>query len=381
MSTRILVIEDAHALRKDIIEMLGFEGYEVRGAENGLLGVEAAREFRPNLIICDIMMPELDGYGVLDALQKDAINVTTPFIFLTARTDKGDIRAGMERGANDYLTKPFTANELIKAVQTQLKKRQIIDGEAAGALEGLRSNIILALPHELRTPLTGILGFSDILAADCNRMPSDKISEMAEYIHSAALRLYHLTENYLVYAQLEVILTDENRIQSIRRFATEDPRSIVEHVVLQKAQELHRESDVVLSVNDDVNVHILGENLKKITEELVDNAFKFSQPGTPIEVTSRVEQDQYILTFVDHGRGIPPENIRDIGAYIQFGRKLYEQQGSGFGLAIVQRLAQLHGGDLNIDSFPDRETRITVKLPLLAETAAEMDSFGRSRLS
>jgi two-component system sensor histidine kinase/response regulator len=381
MTTKILVIEDAHALRKDIIEMLGFEGYDVRGAENGLLGVAAATEFRPDLIICDIMMPELDGYGVLEELQKDTLNATIPFIFLTARTDKGDVRAGMELGANDYLTKPFTANELIKAVQTQLSKRERMVALTDEKNKLLRDNIILALPHELRTPLTGILGFSDILAADCERMAIDKVSEMAQYIHSAALRLYRLTENYLVYAQLEVILTDQNRIESIRRFATDDPRSIVENAVLQKAQESHREVDVVLAVDDDVNVHILQDNLKKIAEELADNAFKFSPPGTPIEVKSRVENDHYVLTFVNSGRGIPPEHIRHIGAYIQFGRKLYEQQGSGFGLAIVQRLAQLHGGDLDIESFPDRETRITVKLPLLPETADQLDSLGRRRLS
>ncbi|MBZ0288418.1 MAG: response regulator [Anaerolineae bacterium] len=381
MSTKILVIEDAHALRKDIIEMLGFEGYEVRGAENGVLGVEAAREYRPDLIICDIMMPELDGYGVLAALQKDSINATIPFIFLTARTDKGDVRAGMELGANDYLTKPFTANELIKAVQTQLEKHERIRVLTNDKLNHLRDNIILALPHELRTPLTGILGFSDILAADCDRMSPDKISEMAQYIHSAAVRLYHLAENYLAYAQLEVILTDQNRIQSIRRFSTAYPRSVVENAVIQKAQEMQREADVVMEVNDDVHVHILEDNLKKIAEELADNAFKFSPPGTPIEVSSRIEKDQYVLTFVDHGRGIPPERIRDIGAYVQFGRKLYEQQGSGFGLAIVQRLAQLHGGEVDIDSFPDRETRVTVKLPLFTEAVAEMDSPGQSRLS
>lgn len=379
MSTRILVIEDAHALRKDIIEMLGFEGYEVRGAENGLLGVEAAGDFHPDLIICDIMMPELDGYGVLEALQKDTVNATTPFIFLTARTDKGDVRAGMERGANDYLTKPFTANELLKAVQTQLEKYDRIRVLAGGKMDDLRDNIILALPHELRTPLTGILGFSDILASDASRMAADKVGEMAQYIHSAALRLYHLTENYLVYAQLEVILTDQNRIQSIRRFSTEFPRSVVEDTAMRKAQEAQRESDLVLSVNDDVIVHVLEDNLKKVTEELVDNAFKFSQPGTPVEISSRVEDDQYILTFVDHGRGIPAENIRDFGAYIQFGRKWFEQQGSGFGLAIVQRLAQLHGGDVTVDSFPDRETRVTVKLPLATEEVAASNPLGRMK--
>ena len=376
MTTKILVIEDAHTLRKDIIEMLGFEGYEVRGAENGLLGVEAAREFRPDLIICDIMMPEMDGFGVLATLQQDSANALTPFIFLTARTDKGDVRAGMELGANDYLTKPFTATEILRAVKTQLEKIELLKRKAGEGIDLLRKSIILALPHELRTPLTGILGFSDILAADCDTMEPKKISEMAQYIHSAALRLYRLTENYLVYAQLEVILTDENRIQGVRRFVTTDPRSAIENVVLKKAQELQRESDIVLEVNDDVNVHILEDNLKKIAEELVDNAFKFSQPGTPVEVTSHVDGQYYVLTVVDHGRGIPPEHIRDIGAYIQFERTFYEQQGSGFGLAIVQRLAQLHGGEVDIQSYPDRETRVTVKLPLAEEAVAEMNSRG-----
>lgn len=365
MTTKILVIEDAHALRKDILEMLSFEGYDVRGAENGVLGVQAAREYRPHLIICDIMMPELDGYGVLSELQKDSSESIIPFVFLTARTDKGDMRQGMELGANDYLTKPFTASELINTVRIQLKKDEDRRKAAEIGMEGLRANIILALPHELRTPLTGILGFSDILASDSHDMTAEKIGEMAQYIHSAALRLYRLTENYLVYAQLEVILTDQKRMQSIRQFTTLDPRFVVENVIVQKATESQREADLILNVNDNVDVRILEDNLKKITEELIDNAFKFSQPGTPVEVTSRVENGYYTLTFVDHGRGIPSENLRDIGsAYNQFGRKWYEQQGSGFGLAIVKRLADLHGGDVDLESFPDRETRVTVKLPL-----------------
>lgn len=367
MTTKILVIEDAHALRKDILEMLSFEGFDVRGAENGVLGVQAAREYSPDLIICDIMMPELDGYGVLSELQKDSREATIPFVFLTARTDKGDMRQGMELGANDYLTKPFTASELINTVHIQLKKREAIKIQADSKMDALRANIILALPHELRTPLTSILGFSDMLVSDSRDMSAEKISEMAQYINSAAVRLYHLIENYLVYAQLEVVLTDQKRIQTIRQFTTLDPRFVVENVIVQKANEAQREADLILNVNDNIDVRILEENLKKITEELIDNAFKFSQPGTVVEVTSRVDNGHYILTFVDHGRGIPPEDIRDVGApYNQFGRKWFEQQGSGFGLAIVKRLADLHGGDVDLDSYPDRETRVTVRLPLAA---------------
>src|SRR5688572_18958649 len=113
---RILVIEDAHSLRRDILEMLTFEGYEVAGAEDGLVGVQRARELLPDLIICDIMMPQMDGYGVLETLREEAATASIPFVFLTARTDRVDIRQGMELGADDYLTKPFTAAELLKTV-------------------------------------------------------------------------------------------------------------------------------------------------------------------------------------------------------------------------------------------------------------------------
>ena len=120
---KILVVEDAQSLRKDIVEMLGFEGFEAIGAENGLVGVDRARQVLPDLIICDIMMPGLDGYGVLEELRKDTLTSTIPFIFLTARTDRVDVRQGMELGADDFLTKPFHAAELLATVRTRLKKQ------------------------------------------------------------------------------------------------------------------------------------------------------------------------------------------------------------------------------------------------------------------
>ena len=137
MTTKILVVEDAHALRKDIIEMLGFEGYDVRGAENGLLGVEAAHEFRPDLIICDIMMPVLDGYGVLHAIHRNESIKNTPFIFLTAKSERTDFRKGMELGADDYVTKPFSGTDLLNAVDGRLKKIELLKKDLAPTLEGI----------------------------------------------------------------------------------------------------------------------------------------------------------------------------------------------------------------------------------------------------
>jgi CheY-like chemotaxis protein len=119
---KILVIEDEESIRTNILELLEAEGFSGISAENGSIGLQLAQEQRPDLIICDVMMPELDGYTVLAILRQDPATAMIPFIFLTARSDAADLRKGMELGANDYLTKPCTPTQLLQAISTQLKK-------------------------------------------------------------------------------------------------------------------------------------------------------------------------------------------------------------------------------------------------------------------
>lgn len=120
---KILVIEDDQAVRENLLELLESENFDVLGAENGILGVQLAREVIPDLILCDVMMPELDGHGVIQTLRENPTTAMIPFIFLTARADKVDFRQGMELGADDYLTKPCTAEELLRAVATRLQRQ------------------------------------------------------------------------------------------------------------------------------------------------------------------------------------------------------------------------------------------------------------------
>jgi diguanylate cyclase (GGDEF)-like protein len=120
---KILVIEDERAIRLNLLKLLGAEGFQAIVAENGIKGVQLAQTEQPDLIICDIMMPELDGYGVLSALQQNPNTATIPFIFLTAKGDRSDWRQGMNLGADDYLTKPFTRAELLEAIASRLQKQ------------------------------------------------------------------------------------------------------------------------------------------------------------------------------------------------------------------------------------------------------------------
>ena len=122
---RILVIEDEPEMRRNLTALLRFHDFETLEAENGRQGVEFARREKPDLILCDVMMPELDGYGVLQALQQEACLAAIPFIFLTAKGDKDDLRSGMNLGADDYLTKPVANNDLVNAVEARLRRSEL----------------------------------------------------------------------------------------------------------------------------------------------------------------------------------------------------------------------------------------------------------------
>ena len=137
----ILVIDDNQDIRDNTAEILELAGYKVSTAENGKRGVDIAIKEKPDVIVCDIMMPELDGYGVLHMVRKNADTQNIPFIFLTAKTERSDFRKGMEMGADDYITKPFEDIELLNAVEIRLKKASILEQQYATGAPGINQFI------------------------------------------------------------------------------------------------------------------------------------------------------------------------------------------------------------------------------------------------
>jgi CRP/FNR family transcriptional regulator, polysaccharide utilization system transcription regulator len=133
----ILVIEDNEDVRENTAEILEYANYKVFQAENGKVGIEMAQNVKPDLIICDIMMPELDGYGVIHLLNKNPDTAAIPFIFLTAKSERTDMRRGMEMGADDYISKPFDDIELLNAVEIRLKKNDVLKAEYSRNVQGL----------------------------------------------------------------------------------------------------------------------------------------------------------------------------------------------------------------------------------------------------
>ena len=188
--------------------------------------------------------------------------------------------------------------------------------------------------------------------------------EMLENIHSAAERLYRLTQNFLLYAELELTAADPDRVAALRNSrATCEAEVTIALAAHSVADKVLRAPDLKTELQEGT-VRISELKLKKIIEEIVDNAFKFSSDRTPVYLTGQLLENSYEIRVTNEGRGLTPEAIQDIGAYMQFERKLYEQQGSGLGLMIAKRLIELHGGTLTIDSIPDQKTTIQISLPL-----------------
>lgn len=352
---KILIIEDTLELREEINDWFHFEGYETIMAGNGREGVELAFMHLPDLIICDIMMPEMDGNAVLEVLRNNPSTQLIPFVFITALAERHFIRAGMNHGADDYVTKPFTREELLSAVSSRLDRSLQFQKKQDDALNEMRISLMANLPHELKTPLNGILGFGQMLMDSPELFSVEDIRLTGETIHNSASRLFRLIQNYLLFAQLELA-----RYPAINPEELQNPAEKCNQVCVKTATKHNRENDLEFIAGDGTLIISLNE-LDKITEELADNAFKFSSPGTKVTVQCGGFTDgAYQLIFRDQGCGMSPENLKRIGAYVQFDRKVMEQQGSGLGLVIAKRLVHLCNGTLDISSEKGLGTTIKV---------------------
>ncbi|MDP1678332.1 MAG: hybrid sensor histidine kinase/response regulator [Bacteroidota bacterium] len=362
---KILIIDDEENYRDIITMALQFSGYEVFNAKNGLDGLAAAKMYNPDLILCDVNMPKMDGNTLLSTLKEDPEFAGIPFIFLTGNTAPGDMRKGMQLGADDYLTKPFSTEELLSAVKTRLNKKQKLQKYYSSQFEDIKTSILHSLPHEFRTPLNSILGFSQILMEE-NNLPPDEVQEAGEMIHKSGLRLHHLLENIVLFGQLQLIMNDREKIEILRHESVTMVEDII-HTVAQKQMSMHERADAILLSVKNVFIQMSSIYLTKIMEEIIDNALKFSEAGTTVHISSEAIGSEVHIIIRDEGRGMSEEQIHRISAFQQFERGYYEQQGAGLGLVIVKTLAELHGGNLSIESIDKQGTTVIVRLPKLKE--------------
>lgn len=350
----LLLIDDDEAIRHSYGMVLEHAGYRVLTAADGTQGVDLARRHLPDLILCDINMPGMDGRTVLRTLRNDTAAGATQIVLMTGNPKALGTREAMALGADDFLTKPFGVVQLMRCVEARLQRAQIHGRVADQAVTNLRASLRSSLPHELFTPLAGILGLTAALRDDLPRLSPAEILELLADIEKSGRRLHRTLKNYLLVLDLE---TGAGPEETPPVLAGDDPPAAVANSAVIAAQRHQREADLTMQTAA-CTITAQAADLATMVEELVDNACSFSRPGTPIAV--RLD-GQGRLQVTDQGRGMTPEQIRQIGAFHQFDRKKHEQQGLGLGLVLVQKLSARCGAAFALASEPGRGTTAGVE--------------------
>jgi signal transduction histidine kinase len=219
------------------------------------------------------------------------------------------------------------------------------------------------MPHEIRTPLASIIGFAEILRDDGDKLTGPEVVQSGMLLHKAGKRLQTLLENFVVFAQIEVIAGDEEKLAYLRGSKLQETQMVIRCAGRKKAEQYWRLADLEYDISES-QVAVSEVHFEKIFDELIDNAFKFSTAGTKVSVTSVVEKNDFVLVITDRGRGMTPEQIANLGAYVQFDRTSHEQQGTGLGLTIAKRLAELYGGRIEFDVSSGQGLTVRVHLPV-----------------
>ena len=366
---RILVVEDHTPLLTAIEDVLAGQGYTVSTATDGAEALQVMEKVTPDLIVADIMMPRMDGYAFYDAVRARPEWVPIPFIFLTAKAGKDDILKGKGLGVEDYLTKPFSPEELVVAVGARLGRARAIRETMGMEFDQLKQQIVTVLGHELRTPLTYVMGYTGLALEDLSSLTPDALQGFLYGIKKGADRLNGLLEELLLLLRLDTGQTAEEfaMLTSVRRdLGMILTRTVRTHVGTAVAKGVSLQTKVEPDLPP---VKLCEPQFVDALGRLVDNGIKFSRgEGKQVTVSARATGDWVEVSVADEGVGIPAKEIPHLfERFRQIDRDRMEQQGVGLGLAIAHELIHLHNGEIVVESTPRQGSTFTVRLPVHRE--------------
>lgn len=272
----------------------------------------------------------------------------------------------VEQMKSNELLDQLIASRTIHLVETNKK--------LGDKIESLKRTLTMSIPHEVRTPINQIIGFSDFLinhySEDITKENQDFIDILSD-IRNSGDRLKNLFENFIYYTRLTLISTSIKEMEEQQQRVTYYCESIILDQIMIKAHQYDRVADMEINLVS-ANILVTEEYLAKLSNEIIDNALKFSLPGTKIEVNSNIEGLYYNMRFKDYGQGFDTEYITEIDTYMQFERESKEQQGLGLGLSIAQRIVDIHNGYIDIRSQKDVYTEVTVKFLIAQNTTMDL---------
>ncbi len=355
---KVFLVEDDQCLVETLQEILELNGFDTMVAFDGLEALAKCVEFMPDIILCDIMMPRMDGYSFFNEF-RETISSETPFIFLTAKSEYSDIRKGMSLGADDYLVKPVKGIEVINAIKTRLLRQKQILSPELKRVERLEHAIGLITMHEFKNPLTGIIGFLDLIKVNIDTIDKENLKEYLSYIEQAANRIINLLTKVTTWHQMQKI--DNQLVENSSR---SELSGIVEQIAQEIAKKYHRLNDLTLQLKVNPSIDLSPELIKSCFSELIDNAFKFSCEGDLVHISVSSEKSTCIVKLADNGNRTNATELMEYQPFTQFGKKIFEQQGLGIGINIARSIAGLVKGEVEFLNNNPRGIITKVSIPL-----------------
>lgn len=368
----ILLVEDDQFLLEGMQDLLHARdiGYELHTltAKNGVKGLEVMESVTPDLIISDIMMPQMDGLEFLQHVRERNIGRYIPFIFLTARGEAEDIHEGKVQGADRYITKPFRNQELLETIKSQLDRafdlRRIQDDH----FDSLKKNILQMLTHEFNTPLTYVTAYTEMLSQENIHLAN--LDSFREYLRGIQVGTVRLTKLIRDFIQVIDMRTGELQTRFLAQAEKiEDVRTAVYNAINDTPNPKNIPLDCLFTTKPAVPVWGSVELLTELFSHLLSNALKFTShtPNQQGQVTISLETTENMVHvhIKDNGIGFPQHVTQDIfQPFYQYNRQRIEQQGAGVGLTIVDGLTKLHNGQITVTSEEEQGSTFTITLPI-----------------
>ena len=356
----LLIVEDTVAIREEICDILIMEGFTVFQAENGKIGFEIALKENPDLIISDILMPELDGFMMFEKLQNDKRTRNIPLIFLSAKGEKEDIRRGMNLGAEDYLTKPININDLVNAIENKIKKKLIVDQNIIDKTKTL-SNILQSqekeldsyshlISHELKSSLRNV---SDLIT-----WTQKELEEKTNFGDSNSKLSLTLEK----VEKMELILVKLEELKNITPTSFKDKKINIQMIALDVIDRIEKPPHIKITINNKLPSLFADENMvEKVFEILIKNAVDhIDKKNGFIELGYKKTEKEHIFSIKDNGVGIDKKYYKKIFKMFE---AIESTTSTGIGLSIVEKIISNYKGKIHVKSIPNQETIFHLNFP------------------
>ncbi|MCX6032927.1 MAG: hybrid sensor histidine kinase/response regulator [Chloroflexi bacterium] len=364
MAPLILVIDDNPDITQIVSVILRAQGYETIVAGGGPEALTLLEGRRPDLILCDILMPEMDGFEVFRRVRSNRRWRAIPFVFLTALTDEKTRMSSSELGAEAFITKPFSRHELLAIVAGVLRRAQELQTDTEEEFDSFKAQLLFMITHELNTPLSVIRMLTDSMRSNLDQFSPERTTEYVDLMAQSVWELSHVVESMLLALQI-----DSGRAQkAFETWAGPKPLRAVLDVVITKATAKATARNVALhKVAFDAPLWVKGheEQLQQIFGRILDNAINFSPAGEIVEIAMWRDGARAGVSIRDRGPGLTADEIKTAFERLrQVNRAQQEQQGVGLSLNLVRSLVTIHGGEITMESTPGHGTTVTIALPL-----------------